>query len=41
MSTVDLISITALVRKIQAEIPEIEVNMIEDNEAEFLVPKAK
>ncbi|MHA1906518.1 MAG: NADH-quinone oxidoreductase subunit C [Candidatus Thorarchaeota archaeon] len=41
MSTVDLISITALVRKVQSEIPDIEAIMLEDNQVEFLVPKNK
>ncbi len=41
MSAVDLISITALVRKVQAELPDIEANMIGENQVEFKVPKNK
>ena len=37
----DLISITALVRKVQTDLPEIEAKMLEDNHVEFVSPKEK
>ncbi|MDF1539262.1 MAG: NADH-quinone oxidoreductase subunit C [Candidatus Thorarchaeota archaeon] len=41
MSSIDLISITALVRKVQADLPEIVAKMINDSHVEFVAPKEK
>ena len=41
MSSIDLISITALVRKVQSDLPEIEAKMLNESHVEFVTPKEK
>ncbi len=41
MSSIDLISITALVRQVQSNLPDIEAKMLEENHVEFVCPKGK
>jgi NADH-quinone oxidoreductase subunit C len=41
MSSIDLISLTSLIREVQAKFPNIEADMIGDNKVEFRLPKEK